>query len=498
MNDDHKLKPTIHHLIRDIAVYGTGDLILKATLFFTIPIYTRIFTPSEYGIWNLVTTVIGLLNIILSLGGDTTYARFFFDVKTNSEKQLVTSTWFGFLFLWSLGIVGLCLLMSRYFSQWTFGTDRYATLFLLGLLAAPVSLMNNMCSQVLRNQFRPKLFSALNIISTTLSIGLSLYGVVVLNYGLIGILGGALVAACIMVPFRLWTIRSLLRPSFSFSLLKELLMFALPLVPMALAYWVFGMSDRVVLGKLSTLDQVGLYGIAFTLTGLLNLVNAAVGQAWTPIALKMYEEERDRASIFFGRVMTHLLIGFGLLCVLITTFAKELLVILSTSAYYPAGIAVGPLALAMVAAASTHVTALSISLTMKTKYFAFYSWFAAILNLGLNILFVPRWGMVAASWTTTASYVFLTIAYSITSQRLWPVKYEKRRILRVAALTFVFTITVAFFPEMPLWVGIIFKGAYCFAFVALLFALRVVDRREWTTFLSSIVRRKVFVAETIK
>lgn len=86
MNDEHRLKPTIHHLIRDIAVYGTGDLILRAAAFLTIPIYTRIFTPEEYGIWSLVTTIIGLLSIILSMGGDTAYARFFFDARTDGKS----------------------------------------------------------------------------------------------------------------------------------------------------------------------------------------------------------------------------------------------------------------------------------------------------------------------------------------------------------------------------------------------------------------------------
>jgi len=498
MNADHRLKPTIHHLIRDLAVYGAGDLILRAAAFFTLPIYTRIFGPEQYGIWSLVTTIIGLLSIILSLGGDTTYARFFFDARTGREKRLVTSTWFGFLFLWSLSLVSLWLLMSRYLSQWTLGTDQYGILFLLALLAAPLSLMNNMCSQVLRNQFQSKLFSALNIISMILSVGLGLYAAVVMDLGLTGIFGGTFVAACLMFPLRLWTIRSLLGPLFSLPLLKRLLLFTFPLVPMALAYWVFSLSDRVVLGKLSTLDQVGLYGIAFTLTGLLSFVNASFGQAWAPIALKIYEEERDRAPIFFGRVMTHLLVGFGLLSVLITTFAKELLIVLSTSAYYPAASAVGPLALATTASASTHVTALSISLTMRTKYFAYYSWLAALLNLGLNILFVPRWGMLAASWTTAVSYLFLTVSYSITSQRLWAVKYETSKIFRVAALTLLFTVGVAFFPEMPLWLGVLFKSGYCFFFVGLLFALRVVDRQEWAVLLTSIVRRKVLVTETVE
>jgi O-antigen/teichoic acid export membrane protein len=265
---------------------------------------------------------------------------------------------------------------------------------------------------------------------------------------------------------------------------------------MALAYWVFSLSDRVVLGKLSTLDQVGLYGIAFTFTGLLSLINASFGQAWAPIALKIYEEERDRAPIFFGRVMTHLLVGFGLLSVVITTFAKELLIVLSTPAYYPAASAVGPLALATTASATTHVTALGISLMMRTKYFAYYSWLAALLNLGLNILFVPRWGMLAASWTTAVSYLFLTVSYSITSQRLWPVFYEKKRMLVAGGLTFLFTFSAPLLPTFSLVFNIVIKSFYCSAFVGLLFLLKGLDGREWEAFLT-FMRGRMVMARAI-
>jgi len=487
------MKPLFLHLFKDVAIYGTGDIVLRAASFITLPIYTRIFTPEDYGIWSFVITVIGLLNAILILGGDSAYARFFFEAKTLHERQLVTSTWLGFLALWSGGVVILCLPFKGFFSLWSFRTDQHGVLFILALAAAPISLINAMCGQVLRNQFRAWLFTALNILTTVLIIGCSLYAAVILDLGLVGVLGGALFAAAIMLPVRLWTARAMLRPAFSAQVLRNLLAFGVPLVPTSLAYWIFASSDRIVLGKLSTLDQLGLYAVANGATSVLGIVNSAFGQAWSPHAIRVYEEQSEVAPAFFGQVMTYILVGFGLLCVGITTFAHELLMVLSTAAFYPAALAIGPLALGFIAYASTQVTAAGISLTKKTKFFAIYSWMAALLNLWLNVLFVPRWGMMAASWTTAISYTFLTIAYLVTSQRLWPVAYEKRRMVAAVGLTFAFTVTVPWFPKMTLMGGMIFKIIYCLSYVALLFALQVLDKREWTVLHSLLWRRTSLV-----
>ncbi len=473
------MKLRIRNLFKDFAIYGTGDILLKATVLITMPIYTRIFTLQEYGIWSFVITVIGLLNGILILGGDSAYARFFFEAKSLREKQLLTTTWFGFLTLWSGGMILLCLPFTMFFSQWSFGTNKYGTLFILALLTAPVSLINTMCGQVLRNQFRSQLFITLNIFSTLLSVGLSLFAAVILDLGLIGVLGGALMGTVIILPIRLWTARTMLNLMFSFRVLRNMLAFGVPLVPTSLAYWVFAGSDRLVIGKLSTLDELGLYTVAITAASLLGLVNGALGQAWSPHAIKIYEGQPNEAPVFFGRVMTYILVGFGLLSVCITTFAREVLMVLSTPAFYPAAIAMGPLALGFMAYASTQVTATGISITKKTKYFASFSWMAAVMNLILNILLVPKWGMIAASWTTAASYTFLTIAYFMTSQRLYPVVYEKWRVLAVVGLTFGFVLLVPFLPEMTLITSMIVKIMYCLIYVGLLFVLRILDKREW-------------------
>jgi O-antigen/teichoic acid export membrane protein len=479
----------LRQLVKDIAIYGSGDVLLRATAFITMPIYTRIFTVEDYGTLNFVLTVVGLLGGILILGGDSAYARYYFEAKTHEERQLITSTWFSFLALWSGGIILLCLPFVGWFSRWSFGSADFAALFALALLAAPLTLINSLCGQVLRNQFRAQLFTVLSVLSTLLTIGLALYGVVGLNLGLVGFLGGTLAAAALVLPIRLWTVRAMLRPVFSVDVVRSMLAFGLPLVPASLAMWVFASSDRIVLGKLSTLDQLGLFAVATSGVSVLGLINGALGQAWSPHAFRVYEEQPAEASAFFGRVMTYILVGFGLLSVGITAFAHELLKIVATPAFYPAARAVGPLALGFMAYASIQITASGISLMKKTKYFALFCWIAAVINVALNVLFVPQWGMMASSWATAVTWLFLTLAYLSVSQRLWPVAFEKRRSLTVVGLVVVFTVVAMYLPELPFFKGVVLKSLYCLVFVGLLVLGQVVDKREWLALASLLPRR---------
>lgn len=490
------MKFLFRDLFKDLLIYGTGDIFLKAAAFLTLPFYTRIFTPEEYGMWSFVVTAVGLLNSILILGGDSAYARFFFEAKNDEEKRLITSTWFGFLSLWSVGLVALCLPITGLFSVWSFGVKEYALLFTLTLLAAPLTLINTMCGQALRNRFQARLFATLNVVSTLLSVGFSLLGAVGLKLGLTGVLGGLLFAALIILPVRLWTVRDLLRPMFSMKVLRNLLIFGVPIVPSSLAYWIFSVSDRILLGKLSTLQQVGLYAVANQVTSILALLNGSLGQAWSPHAVRVYEEQRESAPVFFGRVLTYILAGFGLLSVGITTFSHEILMVLSTPSFYAASLAIGPLALGVVAYATTQVTAIGISLMKKTYYFALFSWAAALLNVGLNVLLIPIWGMIAAGWTTLIAYLFLTLTYLTISQRLWPIFYEKKRILVAGGLTFLFTFSAPLLPTFSLVFSIIIKGFYCSAFVGLLFLLKGLDGREWEAFLTFMRGRSVAAQAT--
>lgn len=465
-------------LFKDIATYGSADIVLRAMGFITLPIYTRLFPPEEYGIWSALTAVVGLLTALVALGGDSAYARYFFEARTPEARRLITSTVLWFLFGWAVIVTLLLLPFTPGFARWYLEQEGRSLVAVLALAGVPVTFANTMAGQALRNQFRAKAYAILNIATSVLAVGLGLVAVLIGGMGIAGLFAGLVAASVLMLPVRLWSIRDLVGFDFSPAVLRDLLSFGLPLVPMSVAYWVFASSDRIMLGKLASLEQVGLYGVAAGATSVLALFNKALGQAWSPHSVQAYEDDPVGAAIIFGQVLTYLLAGFGLLAVGVSTFARDLLVVVATPAFYPAALAMPPLALGYLAYATTQITAAGISLKKRTGYFARYAWVAAGLNVGLNFLLIPQWGMLGSAWATTASYAFLTIAYAWTSQRLWPIRYEKRRATVIVILTLIFAVGAMTFPTLPLLLSLPLKVVYVLTYVGLVFFFRAIDHRE--------------------
>lgn len=469
-------------LSRDILVYGVGEVVVKAFGLITLPVYTRIFSPEEYGTLSIVLTVAGLVMAVVALGGDSAFVRYFLAARTFHDRQVVTSTWIGFLGAWSVAATVLLLPLSGPLSELATGAGSAGGLMAIGLLITPLRLINLMCAQVLRIEFRAGAYTILNVTTLALTVSLGLIGAVVLDLGLLGVVLGMLAAEVAMLPLRIASARHLLAWQFSGSALLQLLKYGIPLVPTSLAYWVFTTSDRVLLGNLSTLEQVGLYSVAASLVSLTNIAITALGQAWSPHLFRTYEEDPSVAGLLSARMFTYILAGFGSIAVGMTVFAQDLIGLVAGEQFSASAAAVAPLAAGTIAYATTQVTAGGISLTGRTGYLALYSWLAAGINIVLNLLLIPRFGMVGSAWATAAAYVSLTAAYLVTSRRLWPFTYPWRRAATVILLTALAMTLGAILPAslgaFP-WVGmLVLKVAYCLAFVAMLFVVGGLDRAE--------------------
>src|SRR4029078_3611660 len=96
--------PRPSRLSADLLVYGLGAALVKGIIFISLPIYTRLFTPEAYGELSLATTVVARVATFLALGSDTAYARFYFEAKGAASRRVLTTTWLGFLAIWSSAI----------------------------------------------------------------------------------------------------------------------------------------------------------------------------------------------------------------------------------------------------------------------------------------------------------------------------------------------------------------------------------------------------------
>ena len=411
-------------LFGDMAVYSFGNILIKGFSFISAPIFTRIFSPDEYGAWSFISAVIAFLTGILLLGGDSAYTRYFFECKSDEERKTLSSTWFLFLALWSHLVVLALLPFSKTITIMLLEEQTFQLAWVIALVFSPAAMLNMLLSQALRNQFKARLFTALNVITAALTLILAVMFAHYLKLGIAGALLGAGLVSLLMIPVRLYSIRELLTKKLSPLHLKKLLIFGLPLVPVELAFWLFSNADRIMLIKMVSLKAAGIYAIAISMAAVLSLLHTAVGQSWQPYALKIYKENPEDAKRIFAQTLNYLMAAASFIVVAFVAVSQEALYILVAPSYYASFKAIPFLALGILFFMSTQITVVSILVKNKTLYIMIVCWIIALVNVLLNYLLIPRWGIVGAGAATGMAYVIFTICYLVISQKLWPVPYD--------------------------------------------------------------------------
>jgi O-antigen/teichoic acid export membrane protein len=206
-----------------------------------------------------------------------------------------------------------------------------------------------------------------------------------------------------------------------------------PLIPTALALWALAFLDRIMLSRLSTLDEVGQYAVANRVASVLSFAVVAFTTAVGPQLFSLYSTDRELEKFIRARVLTYLtvVLCFGGIC--LALFAQEIVQILAPG-YDSAYEAVGLLLLAIIFFAMSGLTMAGISYTRRSGFFAFGAAVALVIHVGLNFALMPSIGMLGAAISTLAAYVLLAVGYLFISQRLYPTRYEGRKVFVTLAL----------------------------------------------------------------
>lgn len=411
-------------LVRDSLVYGLGNVAARLVAFLSLPLYTRVFEPEDYGRLSVVVAVLGLVSPLLALGSDTAYVRFWFAASDDEGRRAVSTTWLATLAVWSLLAVLATLPATPALARALTGDSADALPLALALLSAPVALLNRMCAQTLRIRFLPVPFTVLTLSTTaaTVLVGLAL----AVQYGVAGAVAGLLVGELLLLPAHLWYARPVLGRVFDKALLLRMLRFGVPLVPTSVAYWVFLSSDRLMLARLSSLREVAVYSVAAAVAALLGLLQVALGQAFVPRVTAMHEQDDRAARQLTADVLRPVLALGAVVTVCFVLLAHEIIAVLAAPEYASAADLVWVLGLGQLAFLLMPVVGIGMTLTGRTGWLALHSAAAALLNIGLNVLLIPSEGARGAAVATLVAYAYLTLALLLTCQRLWRVPYAGR------------------------------------------------------------------------
>jgi O-antigen/teichoic acid export membrane protein len=423
----------VKRLGKHTLVYGLGVWTTGAVSFFLVPVYTRYLSPSQYGVLELLNRSLQIAIMVMALGLRVTIIRFYYEHDDADYRRRMAGSATGLL----LGLGGLAaaasLVISPAAAHLLLGSAGYAGLVRLMLLtcAAELALLTPLTLMQARTQ--SVAFTATRLSQFLLAIGLNLMLVAVMRRGLAGAMWATFVSAAL--PAVALTAYSLRREGLRLSreVTRQMLRFGLPLVPAGLLAFVINSADRYFLIAYVDTRAVGIYALGYKFGLLLSmLVLEPFMRIWTPFQMGVLQ--RKDAPRIFGRVLTYVL-GAALWCGLaISVVAKDVVHAVSNPAYLDAHRVVPVVVLAYVFWGASLVFDGGIYISKQTAYKPILLGAAAALSVTLNVLLIPRMGMMGAAWAVLVSYAFFAALTWAVAQRLYPIPYEFDRVARLVVV----------------------------------------------------------------
>ena len=418
-------------LAKDSLVYGLGQVSGRAVSLLMVPILTRVLLKQQYGVAELVTGYATSVMLVLVFGMDGALARFFYQQPDRAARVRMASTSFAFRIATGTSVGLLLAALAGPLATHLVGGEVYAKYLRLGALALPFTLVTLWCNDLLRVTFQPWKFVALNVSQTALVGGLTLYFVLGRGLGVAGVLYGKLAGDAIAALLGVALCRHHLRPRFDRAILRAMLGYGLPLVPVAFAYGVIGSVDRWSLQHFASLDEVGTYAVALKFFAVVTLGVSAFQLAFMPFAFARAEE--PDAPRLYARVLG-LYVAVATAGALIAALAAPLAIhVLATRDYAAAARPAVWLCFAAVAQGAYYVAALGINLSLRNALIGISAGGAALLATVANLALVPRLGAEGAAAATFAGYAAAAALTYVIAQRVHPLPYRGARLAALFA-----------------------------------------------------------------
>ena len=446
----------------DTLIYGIGFLFLRAISFLLLPLYTNLLSTNDVGLVFLLYTFLAFMNTIYSHGMDSALLKFFNTAPTN--KVITTSFCYSFL----LGLFFSAGLYFLYFIGENQVLNVTPIMSYQIVWCLIVILFSDMLSSRLITLVRlfnmPYYYLFVCLMNVILSVGLNYYFIHSLGLGLSGVIYALVCVSAVQIMILSpMLFRSLNPSSFDYILLQKMIKFSWPFLPASIFFILIEMADRWMLGYLSNVATVGLYGAGYKIGSIILLIVKSFNLNWQPYYLSANQDSNKINS--FQSIGTQLLLML-IYCCTILSLVWPLLFNLHVGQFYfigqnfwEGGKIIPIIGLSYVFYGLFILQMPSIYLKNKERWVPLFWGLGLIINISGNVLLIPQYTIYGAAISTLLAYSCMSV-FLIYKNHLWlPIYYKIRPIaclLCVSIATYVLAIYQSQTPPILLILLIVY------------------------------------------
>jgi O-antigen/teichoic acid export membrane protein len=426
--------------IKNSLIYLLPVITSNLLPFLTLPIFTRILTIEDYGVFALSQVYALFVNGLANFGLTIGYERNFFECKdTRKAAGLLYST-LSFVII-SFSICGcLTYLLRSQLSMWIIGSPEHADILFWCYISTGVMGLKNYYLTYFKNNENAKALVWYTIVESFIGVFISLFMVAYLRIGVIGLVWGQLLAGVIIFSILSFRFLKSVPAHFDCRALKNSLKLSLPLTPKIFLGLIGNQFDSYMIRLLNTVGGVGVYTIGQKIACIVFAYMTAIENVFSPQVYKRMFELGEEGGKSVGQYLTpflYLSIALGLI---ISLFSEEIIYVLTPKSYHDAIDIV--VILSMLYASYFFGKQPQLIYTKKTYITSLLSVVRIGLNITINIPFILKWGVFGAAWgTLLAGLISGTVSFMV-SQRYYEIKWEYGKVSSIYLVFFGSAITM--------------------------------------------------------
>ena len=398
----------LKRLFSHTAIYGLAPQIPKVVGILILPIITPFLTTIDFGVYGLITAVVGAISVFATLGLNVVLSNSFF-----KEPDTFKETWsklYGFLIVWNI-LYALILGLLIYFFIPKEASKNTFEIIIINVLPVvffgPTALLGGLYYQLSQ---KPMQIAVRSIIIGCVTVILNLLFIAYFKMGYMGWFISAGLAQMLLQLSYWWPLNRIIRikPAFkqNYALLKKQLKVGLPTVPHYYGSYLLNTSDRLVMKMVGvTTPNIGAYNAANTVGNGFMMLGSASGQAVSPMLMQAYKDNDEKLS---RKLVFTLQVIF--LCGTLTAsiWLKEIFAFLikieELQKVYPLGIII---IMAYNYRPMYFGANFKLFFYEKTHVLMKVTLVAGIVNLVLNYFLIPIWGYQVAAYTTFFGLMYM-------------------------------------------------------------------------------------------
>jgi len=442
--------------------YNTIPLPAKAALWFvvcsvlqksiamlTMPIFTRIMTKEQMGQFNVYNSWLQILTMITTFR--LNYAVFNKGMsKFKEDRDAYTSTMQSTTFIITSVFFGIYLIFREPINNFIELPTFIMVAIFMELLIAPAI---DFWTIRKRYEYIYKPVVIRTLLMSVLNAGLGVAAVLISDEK-----GYARIISCVIVNLAFGLMlffynAKKAKTLFVAKYAKFALLFNIPLFLHYLSQYVLDSFDRIMVQKMVGIEAIALYGVAYNAGMLMRIFTQSLNNAIVPWQYDKLEKKEHKQ---LDDTTFLVLILMGVLTLMFAAFAPELMLVLAGRNYQEAVYVIPPVAVGMFFSFAYSTFANVEFFYNQTKFTMYISMGGALLNIGLNYIFINWFGYIAAAYTTL--FCFAVFALTHYFYMTYSVKkaigvnriYRTGRMMILFLVIIVLGLLVVFLYDLPI------------------------------------------------